>query len=442
MTGPDTEAYILFIVIIIKEGNELSKIVKAEFNSEAVAGFNHRTAMEEASRCLLCIDAPCSKGCPAGTDPGKFIRSIRFRNPKGAAETIRENNILGGTCARICPYDRLCEEACSRCGIDRPIEIGKLQRYAIEQEQTYGMKTLVASPDKKGAKIACVGAGPASMACAAKLAVEGYEVTIFEREAEAGGVLTYGIAPTRLPKAVVAHDIAQVEGLGVKFEFGKEVQAADLNDFDAIFVGVGLWGSKIPDIKGTELKGVYSAVDFLKKARTMENEFKPGENIIVIGGGDVAVDCAVAAKLTGAGNVRIVYRRTIGEAPANMTEFEYALSLGVGITTEMAPAEILGTDKVEFAMFDGRDGVSGAKFKADAVVFAIGQGAEKVDQFVNVDTDEKGSIKVSDKFITSDAKVFAAGDIVNGGKTVVEAVSEGKEAAASIIAYLEKKGVK
>jgi len=420
----------------------LSKIVKAKFNSEAEAGFTHRTAMEEASRCLLCIDAPCSKGCPAGTDPGKFIRSIRFRNPKGAAETIRENNILGGTCARICPYDRLCEEACSRCGIDRPIEIGKLQRYAIEQEETYKMQTLKAAQEKKAGKIACVGAGPASLACAAKLAVDGYEVTIFEREAEAGGVLTYGIAPTRLPKAVVDHDIAQVVGLGVKFEFGKEVTESDLKDFDAIFVGVGLWGAKIPAIKGADLKGVYAAVDFLKKARTMEEEFKPGDNVIVIGGGDVAVDCAVSAKLTGASNVRLVYRRTIEEAPANMTEFEYALSLGVGITTEMAPAEIIGTDKVEFAMFDGRDGVSGAKFKADAVVFAIGQGAEKVDQFAPVDTDEKGSIKVNEQFVTSNANVFAAGDIVNGGKTVVEAVAQGKEAAASIIAYLEKKGVK
>lgn len=432
----------IFLVQNKKEGNELSKVIEAKFNSEAVAGFNHRTAMEEASRCLLCIDAPCSKGCPAGTDPGKFIRSIRFRNPKGAAETIRENNILGGSCARICPYDRLCEEACSRCGIDRPIQIGKLQRYAIEQEETFNMKTLTIPVAKKAEKIACVGSGPSSLACAAKLATEGYQVTIFERESEAGGVLTYGIAPTRLPKAVVDHDIAQVEALGVKFVFNKEVQEADLKDFDAIFVGVGLWGAKIPTIKGSELKGVYSAVDFLKLARTKLEGFKPGEDIIVIGGGDVAVDCAVTAKLTGAKNVRLVYRRTIAEAPANMTEFEYLLSLGVGITTEMAPAEIIGTDKVEFAMFDGRDGVSGAKFKADAVVFAIGQGAEKVDQFVNVATDEKGSIKVNDKFVTSNPKVFAAGDIVNGGKTVVEAVAEGKEAAASIITYLEKKGVK
>ena len=418
----------------------MSKIVKSNFNQEAVAGFTHRTAMEEAARCLLCIDAPCSKGCPAGTDPGKFIRSIRFRNVKGAAETIRENNILGGSCARICPYDRLCEEACSRCGIDRPIEIGKLQRYAIEQEAAYNMETLEAKEAKAG-KVVCIGAGPASLACAAELAKEGYQVTIVEREAEAGGVLTYGIVSTRLPKEVVEHDIKMVEKLGVKFQFGKEAKEVNLEEYDAVFVGVGLWGAKIPEIKGKELKNVYAAVDFLKEARIKKEGFKVGDNVIVIGGGDVAVDCAVAAKLTGAKNVRIVYRRTIEEAPANMSEFEYALSLGVGITTEMAPAELVGTEAVEFAMFDGRDGVSGAKFKADAVVFAIGQGAEEVD-FAKVGTDEKGSIKVTEGFGTDKENVFAAGDIVNGGKTVVEAVAEGKAAAASMIGYLEKKGVK
>ena len=142
----------------------MSKVVKSTYLAEAVAGFTPRTAMEEAARCLLCHDAPCSQACPAGTDPAKFIRSIRFRNVKGAAETIRENNPMGGTCAYVCPYDRLCEGACSRCGIDRPIQIGKLQRYAIEQEKALGMKTLVAPAEKKAAKVACIGAGPASLA--------------------------------------------------------------------------------------------------------------------------------------------------------------------------------------------------------------------------------------------------------------------------------------
>ena len=420
----------------------MSKVVKANYTAEAVAGFTHRTAMEEAARCLLCHDAPCSKGCPAGTDPAKFIRSIRFRNDRGAAETIRENNILGGTCARVCPYDRLCEEACSRCGIDKPIEIGKLQRYAIEQEEAYGMKTLSA-PEKKVGNVACVGAGPASLAVAAELAKAGYNVTILEREAKAGGVLTYGIVPSRLPQAVVDHDIAQVEGLGVKFQFNTEVKAADLDAYDAVFVGAGLWADNLPKIDGIELDGVYAAVDFLKEARTKAEGFNPGKKVLVVGGGDVAVDCAVSAKLLGAEDVKIVYRRTLEEAPGNMTEFHYALSLGIGMTTGMAPAAVKGNGKVEAVECKGfRDEAAELTLSADTIVFATGQKAEDMAAVAGVKVTDKGTIAADDAGATDVEKIFAAGDIVNGGKTVVEAVAAGKVAAASMIAYLEKKGVK
>lgn len=419
----------------------MSKVVKAKYTAEAVAGFTHRTAMEEAARCLLCHDAPCSQGCPAGTDPAKFIRSIRFRNVKGAAETIRENNVLGGSCARVCPYDRLCEEACSRCGIDKPIQIGKLQRYAIEQEKIFKMKTLRAPAKKLSANVACVGAGPASLACAAELAKKGYKVTIFEREAKAGGVLTYGIVPSRLPQAVVDHDIAQVKGLGVKFEFNKEVKADDLADYDAVFVGTGLWGANLPQIEGIGLDGVYAAVDFLKKARMAKKDFDPGKKVIVVGGGDVAVDCAVTAKLLGAEDVKIVYRRTIEEAPGNIEEFHYALSLGIGITTGMAPNVIKGNDKVEAVKFKGfRDEEAELTLSADTIVFATGQTAEDMTEVAPVKVTEKGMIKASKG--KAGGKFFAAGDIVNGGKTVVEAVAAGKEAAEAMVAYLEKKGVK
>ena len=420
----------------------MSKVVKANYTAEAVAGFTHRTAMEEAARCLLCHDAPCSKGCPVGTDPAKFIRSIRFRNDRGAAETIRENNILGGTCARVCPYDRLSEEACSRCGNDKPIEIGKLQRYAIEQEEAYGMKTLSA-PEKKVGNVACVGAGPASLAVAAELAKAGYNVTILEREAKAGGVLTYGIVPRRLPQAVVDHDIAQVEGLGVKFQFNTEVKAADLDAYDAVFVGAGLWADNLPKIDGIELDGVYAAVDILKEARTKAEGFNPGKKVLVVGGGDVAVDCAVSAKLLGAEDVKIVYRRTLEEAPGNMTEFHYALSLGIGMTTGMAPAAVKGNGKVEAVEFKGfRDEAAELTLSADTIVFATGQKAEDMAAVAGVKVTDKGTIAADDAGATDVEKIFAAGDIVNGGKTVVEAVAAGKVAAASMIAYLEKKGVK
>lgn len=425
----------------------MSKVIKGTYTSEAVEGFNPRTAMEEASRCLLCHDAPCSNSCPAGTDPAKFIRSIRFRNVKGAAETIRENNILGGTCARVCPYDRLCEEACSRCGIDKPIEIGKLQRFAVEQEKIYGMKTLQAPAEKKALKVACIGSGPASLACAAKLAQEGYEVTIFEAEEKAGGVLTYGITPARLPQSVVDHDISMVEGLGVKFVFntkvGKDITIEKLQEeFAAIFVGTGLWSAKIPDVKGKDLEGVMTAVEFLKKARKSGGDYKPGNKVVVIGGGDVAMDCAVSAKLLGAEKVDIYYRRTLEEAPANMVEIQYAVSLGITITTNFAPAEVLGDGKAEAVVFKGRDGVSEAKVAADTVIFAIGQAPEDMKELAPFELGEKGNIAAVDSGKTNIEGIFAGGDIVHGGKTVVEAVAAGKAAAFKMIEYLAKKEVK
>ena len=424
----------------------MSKVIKGTYTSEAVAGFNPRTAMEEASRCLLCHDAPCSQSCPAGTDPAKFIRSIRFRNVKGAAETIRENNILGGCCARVCPYDRLCEQACSRCGIDKPIEIGKLQRFAIEQEKIYGMKTLKAPEEKKALKAACIGSGPASLACAASLAQAGYEVTVFEEEEKAGGVLTYGITPARLPQEVVDYDISMVEGLGVKFKFntrvGKDITIEELKkEFAAIFVGTGLWNAKLPDIKGKDLDGVMTAIDFLKKARKGNGSYKPEGKVVVIGGGDVAMDCAVSAKLLGAEKVDIYYRRTLEEATANMADIQYAISLGITITTNFAPEEVIGNGKAEAVIFKGRDGVSEAKVAADTVIFAIGQAPEDMKEIAPFDLGEKGTIK-AENGKTALEGIFAGGDIVHGGKTVVEAVAAGKMAAAEMINYLEKKEVK
>ena len=418
----------------------MSKVVKSTYLADAVAGLTPRTAMEEAARCLLCHDAPCSQACPAGTDPAKFIRSIRFRNVKGAAETIRENNVMGGTCAYVCPYDRLCQEACSRCGIDRPINIGLLQRYAIEQEKALGMKTLVAPAEKKAAKVACIGAGPASLACAAMLAQEGYEVTIYEAEAKAGGVLTYGITPSRLPQDVVDHDVKMVEDLGVKFVFntkvGKDVKVEDLQkEYAAIFVGAGLWQAKLPDVPGVEKAGVVTAVDFLKAARTSGGTYNPGKKVVVIGGGNVAMDCAVTAKLLGA-ETALVYRRSIEEAPAEMAEVQHIVDLGVSITTNFAPAEVVGADKVEAMKFAGRDGVSEATIACDTVVFAIGQAAEDMTAVAPVTVNEKGLIVVEGSK-TNVAGIFAAGDVAHGGKTVVEAVAAGKVAAVEIMDYLK-----
>jgi NADPH-dependent glutamate synthase beta chain and related oxidoreductases len=422
----------------------LSTVVKKTYTDEAVQGYNLRTAREEARRCLVCHDAPCSKSCPAGTDPASFIRSVRFNNVKGAAETIRKNNPLGGTCASVCPYDKLCQEACSRCGIDKPIEIGRIQRFIVEQEQAFGMRTIEGPAVKKAGKVACIGAGPASLTVASKLAEAGFNVTVFEAEEKAGGMLSFGIVPARLPQEVVDYDIKLITDLGVKFKFGTKVKSVEdlkAKGFDAVFVGAGLWSSKKIDIPGADLKGVWAATEYLKKARETNGKFDSGKKVVVIGGGDVAMDCAATAKLAGAEKVMIYYRRTIEEAPADIEEIKYVQAMGVTMTTEFAPKEILADGKqAGFVVFEGRDKASEAKVMADTVVFAVGQTPESMAKLGDFNLNGKGCIVVDEKTgETGLAGIFAAGDIVNGGKTVVEAVAQGKAVANAIVNYLEKK---
>lgn len=382
-------------------------------------GYDLRRAMEEASRCLLCYDAPCSQGCPAGTDPAKFIRSLRFKNVWGAAETIRENNPLAGCCADVCPYDNMCEKACSRCGIDKPINIGKLQRFLVEQEKEENMNFMKPGMPN-GKKVACVGAGPSSLACARELALQGYDVTVYEANEKAGGMLTYGILPSRLPQEVVDFDIETIKQAGVKFIFHHKVDRKELEilrkENDAVYVGVGLWKSKMIEIPGANLDGVENAIAFLKAARSGDSNFKLGKNVVVIGGGDVAMDCVSTAKQLGA-TATIVYRRTIEEAPANMEEVTAVQNMGIPIITQFAPEEIIGENgKVVGLKAAGRDGYSSLVLKADQIVFAIGQ--ELAEEYAGMEAGDG---------------LYIGGDMKYGrGRTVVEAVADGKEMAAKI----------
>jgi len=409
--------------------------------SGSTPDFTPRTAMEEAARCLLCYDAPCSKSCPAGTDPARFIRAIRFRNVKGAAAVIRENNILGACCANVCPCDQLCEEACSRSGLDRPIRIGQLQRYAAEAETVYGMKVL--SPgSERGAKVACVGAGPASLSAAAELRKLGYDVTIYDANEKPGGYLTYGISKERLAQSVVDADISKVVELGVNFKMstrvGTDVKLEDLREnYDAVFLGIGLWKANIPDIPGNQLPGVMSGIDFLRKSCETGDGVSAGKRIIVIGGGDVALDCASTALLAGAEKVAVWYRRSLREAPADQEELCSTVKLGVSITTDMAPVEIIGTDAVTGIRFRGRDGVSSAAVSCDTVIFATGQSADTM-LCEKLELTEKGLVAAQDGR-TSLPGVFAAGDVVHGGKTVAAAVGAGKQAAHMIHSFLTER---
>ncbi|MDK2917348.1 MAG: dihydropyrimidine dehydrogenase subunit PreT [Candidatus Petromonas sp.] len=439
---------------------------KKKYLTEAIKPYTPLLAMEEASRCLLCHDAPCSKGCPAGTNPAKFIRSIRFKNIKGAAETIRKANILGGVCARICPYDKLCEEACSRTGIDKPIEIGRLQRFATDFEQAIGMKILEA-PEATKEKVAVIGSGPAGLAAAANLALMGYKVTIFEEKSTPGGVLTYGIVPSRLPQNIVDQEIRYVKDLGVEFKLdckvGKDITLDELKSegYVAFVLSIGLQQPKLINIPGINLEGVTTAIDFLAAAKPNNGNIDVSQNVIVIGGGDVAMDCATTAKLLGANKVSIVYRRTYEEMPANKDEVRYVSELGVNIIYGFTPKEIIGDNgKVVKLKAVGFKDDSLLELKADKIIFAIGQIAENSKEIadLNISIDGKNLVLANEETCeTNIENIFAAGDVVNEGKTVVEAVAAGKAAADSLNKYLtslrevqsddtevvaEKKGVK
>jgi dihydropyrimidine dehydrogenase (NAD+) subunit PreT len=416
--------------------------------------FTPLLAIEEASRCLLCHDAPCTKACPAGTNPEKFIRSLRFRNFKGAVSTIRENNILGGICARVCPTDKYCEGACSRSGIDKPIQIGRLQRYLTDYEKATKIEVLESVQPKKE-KVAIIGSGPSGLSAAAELALKGYKVTVFEARDQLGGWLAYGIPEDRLPQKVVKNEIGYIKNLGVHFKtnckVGKDITIDNLKKegFEAFLLAVGMQKSKDIDIKGNDLDGVIAGTDFLAEAKISKGKVKVGNKVIVIGGGDVAMDCAVTAKLLGAEDVKIVYRRTIGKMPADRKEIAYSQDLNIPIFTGLKPNEIIGqAEKVTrfkaIGMFDDSE----LNLPADMIIFAIGQEAEEVKELkeavkevaaakelTTVELNEKGTIKTVD-YSTNIEGIFASGDIIEGDKTVVNAVKEGKEAARAIVKYL------
>jgi dihydropyrimidine dehydrogenase (NAD+) subunit PreT len=415
-------------------------------------------AITEANRCLFCYDAPCMKSCPTSIDVPMFIRQITTDNIKGSAKTIFDANIMGAGCSRVCPVEKLCEGACVyNLMHEKPIDIAKLQRYSTEQAIAEKWKLYKRKPFN-GKKVAVVGAGPAGLACAHALALEGVEVTIFEKEKKGGGLMTYGVAGYKVTPQFCEDEvkwITSVGGIKIKYgkALGKDVFLNDLQkEYDAVFLGIGVGVARPLSIEGENLKGVVDAIEFIYNIRTKPLEKVPvGDKIAVIGLGMTAIDAATQSKRLGAKEVTIVYRRTENEKPCTQAEVDIARLDGCNFIFLAAPKEIKGSGgKVKKLICEnmtlGEPDTSGRRapiptgetfsLDVDMVIKAAGQ---MPFEGLIKDMDLKnnyGKISIHNDCSTNIKGVFAGGDAVNGGREVVDAVQAGKDGAVGILKYL------
>ncbi len=414
-------------------------------------------ALVEANRCLFCYDAPCIKSCPTSINIPKFIKQITTDNIKGSAHTIFQSNIFGGGCSRVCPVEKLCEGSCVyNLMHEDPIPIAKLQRYSTEKAikdkwQLFKRKA------STGKKVAVIGAGPAGLSCAHVLSREGVDVTVFEKEAKGGGLMTYGIAAYKVTPEFCQDEVDFITSLGgitIEYnkELGKNIFLAELKaQYDAVFLGMGVGLARQLEIPGENLEGVVDAIEFIYNLRSNSlNQIPVGDKVAVIGLGMTAIDAATQAKRLGAKDVTIVYRRTQDEMPCTQHELDIAMLDGCKILWLSAPKEVIGTDNkvtqlVCSEMELGTADTSGRRapvdtgrtftLEVDMVIKAAGQMPFKNLVDANDLQNTNGKIVVN-KNATNIEGVFAGGDCVNGGKEVVDAVQAGKDGAKAILEYL------
>ena len=436
---------------------------------EVALGYTEEIALDEAARCLNCKNMPCVNGCPVNIHIPEFIAKIREMDFEGAYQVISRDSSLPAVCGRVCPQETQCESKCVRGIKGEPVGIGRLERFVADWHNAHST-TPSDIPASNGHKVAIVGSGPSGLTCAGDLARKGYKVSVFEALHTAGGVLVYGIPEFRLPKAIVQKEIDNLSALGVDVEtnmvIGKTLTIDELFDmgYEAVFIGSGAGLPMFMNIPGENLKGVYSANEFLTRINLMkayrEDSDTPimhGKRVAVVGGGNVAMDGARCAMRLGADKVYIVYRRGEAEMPARKEEQHHAKEEGIEFKTLCNPVEILGGEdgrvngikcvRMELGEPDasGRRrpiAIEGSEFvlDVDTVIMALGTSPNPLIRSTTpgLDTNRKGGLIVDENEMTTRTGVFAGGDAVTGAATVILAMGAGKKGADAIDAFLKK----
>jgi dihydropyrimidine dehydrogenase (NAD+) subunit PreT len=428
--------------------------------AEQFPRLSEQEAIVEANRCLFCFDAPCTQACPTHIDVPRFIKKIASQNLLGSARTILESNLMGASCARVCPVEELCQGACVLGSEHKPIAIGRLQRYAMDYVYDRGIDVFHAG-EPTGKQIAVIGAGPTGLSCAGELARRGHSVTVFEKRDLGGGLSTYGIIALREPLEAALAEVEMIRRLGVRVETGMELgRNLDISDlrgrFECIFLAVGLGTTPDMNIEGEE--HLLDGLKYVEQSKLDPHWLKVGRHVAVIGAGNTAIDCATIAKRLGAERVTIIYRRGEHQMMAYNHEYEFVKREGVEFRFLTQPFRVLtaknkiiGLDCVRMRLAEpdasGRPSVepiAGSEFilPADQVVKAIGQTLPSVVEQLQLRTD-KGKVCVNDSFETNIPSVYAGGDCIRwkGAASTVMGVQDGKLAALSIHGRLMNQGV-